>query len=147
MTRNIVAKIDLILHATEDFQKIVESLNDLFAIEKEEIAKQELSGHFGNPILMLHVEVKKKRADQFIKKLVSLIPRETVNELLTNIEEQIFESSLYIRFSKQNLVKKILTLEEKDPVRIAIYTPTYVKKEIPDTYRKLLGENSDKTRK
>ena len=143
MTKNIVAKIDLILHATEDFQKISEPLNELFGIEKEEITKQELSGHFGNPILMLHVEVKKKRADQFIKKLVSLIPRETMSELLTNIEERIFESSMYIRFSKQNLVKKILTLEEKDPIRIAIYTPTYVKKEIPDTYRKLLNQNND----
>jgi len=143
MTRNIVAKIDLILHATEDFQKIAEPLNDLFAIEKEEIAKRERSGHFGNPILMLHVEVKKKRADQFIKKLVSLIPRETMSELLTNIEERIFESSLYIRFSKQDFVKKILALEEKDPIRIAIYTPTYVKKEIPDTYRKLLNQNND----
>jgi len=143
MTKNIVAKIDLILHATEDFQKIVESLNDLFAIEKEDVTKQELSGHFGNPILMLHVEVKKKKADQFIKKLVSVIPRETMSELLTNIEERIFESSMYIRFSKQNLVKKILTLEEKDPIRIAIDTPTYVKKEMPDTYRKLLNQNNE----
>jgi len=95
--------------------------------------------------LMLHVEVKKKRAEQFIKKLVSLIPRETMNELLTNIEERIFESALYIRFSKQNLVKKILVLQEKDPIRIAIYTPSYVKKEMPDAYRKLLSENNGKT--
>ena len=145
MTRNTVVKMDLILHATEDFQKIAEPLNDLFAIEREEITKQELSGHFGNPILMLHVEIKKKKASQFIKKLVSLVPRDIMIELLRNIEEQIFESSLYMRFSKQNLVKKILTLEEKDPIRIAIYTPIYVKKEIPDTYRKLLNENNDKT--
>ena len=145
MARNTVVKIDLILHATEDFQKIAEPLNDLFAIEREEITKQELSGHFGNPILMLHVEIKKKRATQFIKKLVSLIPRDVMLKLLTNIEERIFESSLYMRFSKQNLVKKILTLEEKDPIRIAIYTPIYVKKEIPDTYRKLLNENNEKT--
>ena len=145
MTRNTVVKIDLILHATEDFQKIEEPINELFGVEKEEIVKQKNSGHFGNTIFMLHVEVKKKRADQFIKKLVSLITRDTMNELLTKIEEQIFESTLYIRFSKQNLVKKILTLEEKDPIRIAIYTPTYVKKEIPDTYRKLLNENNDKT--
>ena len=145
MVRNTVVKIDLILRATEDFQKIADPLNDLFAIEMEEIAKQELSGHFGNPILMLHVEVKMKRADQFIKKLVSLITRDTMNELLTKIEEHIFESTMYIRFSKQNFVKKTLTLEEKDPVRIAIYTPTYVKKEIPDTYRKLLNKNNDKT--
>jgi len=68
-----------------------------------------------------------------------------MNELLTNIEERIFESALYIRFSKQNLVKKILVLQEKDPIRIAIYTPTYVKKEMPDAYRKLLSENNGKT--
>ena len=145
MTKNIVAKIDLILHATEDFQKIAESLSGLFAIEREEITKQELSGHYGNPILMLHVEVKKKRADQFMKKLIALIPSETMNKLLKNIEEQIFESSLYVRFSKQNFVKKTLVLEEKDPIRITIYTPTYVKKEIPKTYRKLLNENNDET--
>ena len=145
MARNTVVKIDWILHATEDFQKIAEPLNDLFAIEMEEITKQELSGHFGNPILMLHVEIKKKKASQFIKKLVSLVPRDIMIELLRNIEEQIFESSLYMRFSKQNLVKKILTLEEKDPMRIAIYTPIYVIKEMSDTYRKLLNENNDNT--
>ena len=147
MTRNTVVKIDLILHATEDFQKIAEPLNELLGVEKEEIVKQNLSGHFGNPIFMLHAELKKKRADQFIKKLISLIPGDIMTEILTNIEELIFESSMYIRFSKQNLVKKILIPEEKDPIRIAIYTPTYVKKKIPDTYRKLLGENDDKTRK
>ena len=140
MTRNTVIKIDLILHATEDFQKIADPLNGLFGIEDNEISKHEVPGHFGNPILVLHMDLKKKRADQFIKKLVSIIPRDMIVDLLANIEEQIFESSLYIRFSKQNFVKKILTLEEKDPIRIAIYTPTYVKKEIPETYRKLLNE-------
>ena len=147
MTKNTIIKIDLILHATEDFQKVSEPLNELLGIEKEEIIKQNLSGHFGNPIFMLHAELKKKRADQFIKKLVSLIPKDTMMEILTNIEELIFESSMYIRFSKQNLVKRILIPEEKDPIRIAIYAPTYVKKKIPDTYRKLLNENSDKTRR
>ena len=145
MTRNTIIKIDLILHATEDFQKIAEPLNDLFGIESNEIAKHEVPGHFGNPILMLHMDLKKKKADEFIKKLVSLIPRDIIVAILENIGERIFESSLYIRFSKQNFVKKILTLEEQDPIRIAIYTPTYVKKEIPKTYRKLLSENNDKT--
>ena len=142
MTRNTVIKIDLILHATEDFQKIAEPLNDLFGIEDDEITKHEVPGHFGNPIMMLHVDLKKKKAEQFIKKLVSLIPIDMITELLANIEEWIFESSLYIRFSKQNFVKKVLTLEEKDPIRIGIYTPIYVKKEMPETYRKLLGENN-----
>tara|TARA_B100001750_G_scaffold209722_1_gene189798 strand:- start:140 stop:577 length:438 start_codon:yes stop_codon:yes gene_type:complete len=145
MAKNTIIKIDLILHATEDFQKIVAPLNDLFGIGSDEIVKREVPGHFGNPILMLHMDLKKKKADEFIKKLVSLIPRDTIVDIIENIEERIFESSLYIRFSKQNFVKKILTLEEQDPIRIAIYTPAYVKKEIPKTYKKLLGENNDKT--
>ena len=144
MAKNTVVKIDLILHATEDFQKIAEPLNDLFGIEDDEIEKREVPGHFGNPILMLHIDLKKKRAEQFVKKLVSLIPRDLITELLSNIEDRIFESSLYIRFSKQDFVRKNLTFEESDPIRIAIYTPTYVKKDIPETYRKLLNENNDK---
>ena len=145
MTRNTVIKIDLILHATEDFQKIAEPLSDMFGIEDDEIAKREIPGHFGNPIMMLHMELKKKRADEFIKKLVSLIPRDIIVALLANIEERIFESSLYIRFSKQDFVRKILTFEEKDPIRIAIYRPTYVKKETPETYRELFSESNEKS--
>ena len=145
MAKNTIVKIDLILHATEDFQKIVEPLNDLFGIDSNEIEKHEVPGHFGNPILMLHMGLKTKRADQFIKKLVSLITTDMITELLANIEERIFESSLYIRFSKQDFVRKILTLEESDPIRIAIYTPIYVKKEIPETYRKLLNQNDVRT--
>ena len=145
MTKNTIVKIDLILHATEDFKKIVEPLNDLFGIEEDEIKKHEVSGHFENSILMLHIDLNKKRADQFTKKLVSLIPIDMLTELMENIEGRIFESSLYIRFSKQDFVRKILTFEEKDPIRIAIYRPIYVKKEIPETYRKLLNENNVKT--
>ena len=145
MAKNTIVKIDLILHATEDFQKIAEPLNDLFGIDSNEIEKHEVPGHFGNPILMLHMDLKKKRAAQFIKKLVSLITTDMITELLANIEERIFESSLYIRFSKQDFVRKILTLEESDPIRIAIYTPIYVKKEIPETYRKLLNQNDART--
>ena len=145
MAKNTTIKIDLILHATEDLQKIAEPLADLFGIEGNEIEKHEVPGHFGNPILILHMDLKKKRADQFIKKFVSLIPKDMIIELLANIEERIFESSLYIRFSKQDFARKILTLEESDPIRIAIYTPTYVKKQMPETYRKLLNENNAKT--
>ena len=143
MAKNTVVKIDLILHATEDFKKLVEPLNDLFGIEDDEIEKHEVPGHFGNPILMLHVDLKKEKAEQFIKKLVSLIPKDLITELLANIEDRIFESSLYIRFSKQDFVRRDLKFEETDPVRITMYTPTYVKKEIPETYRKLLNESND----
>ena len=139
MTRKIVAKMEIILHATEDYQKILDALYDIFEIEKDKISLDKLSGHFGNSILMLSVEMKKKHADEFLKKIVSAMSKKQLAYILEDLEERIYDSVLYLRFSKQKFVKKTLVLEEKDPVKISIYTPVYVKKELHSTYRKLLG--------
>jgi RNA-binding protein len=138
MTGKIVAKIVMILHATEDYQKITDALSDIFGIEKDMIILSELSGHFGNPIFMLSVEMKKKYAEVFLKKMVSLISKAEMSNILEDLEVRISNSTLYLRFSKQKFVKKTLVVEEKDPIRISIYTPVYVKRELNSTYRKLL---------
>ena len=138
MSNQLTIKIQVILHATENFQKITNSFFDMFGIKENEISMQNISGHFGNPISMLRLEIKNKMAQEFVKKLVSMIPQDQMIGLLENIEDYIQDSSLYLRFSKQHFVKKTLMLEEKDPLKIIIYTPVYVKKEIIDVYRKLL---------
>jgi len=134
MVTKINLKIEIIVHATEDYQKISNSLCDIFEIESSEITKKEFSGHFGNPILMLHIQMKNKRAEGLIKKLISTISRDDVKDLLADMDERISDSTLYLRFSKQNFVKKTLTFQEKDPVRIMIFTPIYIKKNVVKTY-------------
>jgi hypothetical protein len=141
MIRKINLKIEIIVHATEDYQKISDSLFDVFEIESNEITKKEFLGHFGNPILMLHVQMKNGRAEELIKKLISTISQNNIKSLLADIEERISDSTLYLRFSKQNFVKKTLTFQEKDPVRIIIFTPVYIKKNIVKTYKNLLESN------
>ena len=141
MVTKINLKIEIIVHATEDYQKMSDSLCDIFEIESSEITKKEFSGHFGNPILMLHIQMKNKRAEGLIKKLISTISRNDVKDLLAGMDERISDSTLYLRFSKQNFVKKTLTFQEKDPVRIMIFTPVYIKKNVVKTYKKLLESN------
>jgi hypothetical protein len=141
MVTKINLKIEIIVHATEDYQKISDSLCDIFEIESSEITKKEFLGHFGNPILMLHIQMKNKRAGELIKKLISTISRDDVKDLLAGMDERISDSTLYLRFSKQNFVKKTLTFQEKDPVRIMIFTPVYIKKNVVKTYKKLLESN------
>ena len=141
MVTKINLKIEIIVHATEDYQKMSDSLCDMFEIESSEITKKEFSGHFGNPILMLHIQMKNKRAEGLIKKLISTISRDDVKDLLADMDERISDSTLYLRFSKQNFVKKTLTFQEKDPVRIMIFTPVYIKKNVVKTYKKLLESN------
>ena len=139
MTGKIIAKIAMILHATEDYQKITDTLSGIFGIEKDMIFLSELSGHFGNPIFMLSVEMKKKYAEGFLKKMVSVISKTQMTDIIEDLEGWINDATLYLRFSKQKFVEKTLVLEEKDPIRISIYTPVYVKKELNSTYRKLLA--------
>ena len=141
MVTKINLKIEIIVHATEDYQKMFDSLCDMFEIESSEITKKEFLGHFGNPILMLHIQMKNKRAGELIKKLISTISRDDVKDLLAGMNERISDSTLYLRFSKQNFVKKTLTFQEKDPVRIMIFTPVYIKKNVVKTYKKLLESN------
>jgi len=141
MVTKINLKIEIIVHATEDYQKISDSLYDIFEIESSEITKKEFLGHFGNPILMLHIQMKDKRAGELIKKLISTISLDDVKGLLAGMDERISDSTLYLRFSKQNFVKKTLTFQEKDPVRIMIFTPVYIKKNVVKTYKKLLESN------
>jgi len=141
MVTKINLKIEIIVHATEDYQKMSDSLCDIFEIESSEITKKEFLGHFGNPILMLHIQMKNKRAEGLIKKLISTISRDDVKDLLAGMDERISDSTLYLRFSKQNFVKKTLTFQEKDPVRIMIFTPVYIKKNVVKTYKKLLESN------
>jgi RNA binding exosome subunit len=141
MVRKINLKIEVIVHATEDYQKISDCLFDMFEIESNEITKKEFLGHFGNPILMLHIQMKNGRAEELIKKLISTISQDNIKSLLADIEERISDSTLYLRFSKQNFVKKTLTFQEKDPVRIIIFTPIYIKKNIVKTYKNLLESN------
>ena len=141
MVTKINLKIEIIVHATEDYQKISDSLCDIFEIESSEITKKEFLGHFGNPILMLHIQMKNKRAEKLIKKLISTVSRDDMKDLLAGMDERISDSTLYLRFSKQNFVKKTLTFQEKDPVRITIFTPVYIKKNVVKTYKKLLESN------
>ena len=141
MVTKINLKIEIIVHATEDYQKMSDSLCDMFEIESSEITKKEFLGHFGNPILMLHIQMKNNRAEGLIKKLISTISRDDVKDLLAGMDERISDSTLYLRFSKQNFVKKTLTFQEKDPVRIMIFTPVYIKKNVVKTYKKLLESN------
>jgi len=138
MSNQLTIKIQMILHATENFQKITNSFFDMFGIKENEISIQNITGHFGNPISMLGLEIKNKNTREFIKKLVSMIPQDQMIGLLENIEDYIQDSSLYLRFSKQHFIKKTLILEEKDPLKIIVHTPVYVRKEIIDAYKNLL---------
>jgi len=140
MVNQIEIIIEVIVHATEDTKKIFEPILELFDIKEEEFVKERLEGHFGNPILLMKVKLGKKHAEEFVKRLIAKISKSQMDEFLQNIEMYFEGSSLFMRISKGELVRKSISLQQNDALKIKISTPVYKKSELVKTYLDLLGK-------
>ena len=121
--------IDVIVHATEDISKIFQSFNEILEIEEENFSITETTGYYENPIIMLNAKFVKKQAKSFMKKFLELLSSNQINQLTEEIEERIADSKFHLRLDKQELIKGVVILSEKDTIKIRIHTPIYNKKE------------------
>ena len=129
MVNKLEITIDVIIHATEDISKIFQSFNDILEIEEESFSITETTGYYENPIIMLNAKLVKKQAKSFMEKFLKLLSSNQINQLTEEIEERIADSKFHLRLDKQELIKGVVILSEKDTIKIRIYTPIYNKKE------------------
>lgn len=142
MVDKLEVTVEIIAHATEDVEKILDSFFEIFKIPKEEFESQTLTGHFDNPITLLRTKIKKKNAKSFLEKLVSKIPKDEFEVLINDIENRVQNSTLHLRFGKQDMIKGKMMLEEKDAVKFKIVSPSYNKKDTVKNYVTLLTGKS-----
>ena len=131
-------RIDLILHATENENKVLEELESVFHIEQKNFQIEQVPGHFNNPILLISSKLKKKSAVDFVKIFFSKMKKEDFHEIFDNVDKYVTSSGLSLRISKQKLVSKILTISKEDAIKISISTPVYVKNETKKIYQELM---------
>jgi len=121
--------IDVIVHATEDISKIFQSFNDILEIEENDFNVTETTGYYENPIIILNTKLVKKQAKAFMKKFLKLLSNDQISQLIEEIEERVADSKFHLRLDKQELIKGVVKLSEKETVKIKIHTPIYNKKE------------------
>ena len=138
MADKLEVTIEVIAHATEDIDKILESFFEQLEIEADSFSKENLTGHFDNPITLLRAKFKKKEAKKFLEILLRNIPDSDYSQIIDDIENRIQNSTLHIRFGKQDLIKGKIIPQEKDAIKIKIYTPSYKKDETVENYVNLL---------
>ena len=131
-------KINLILHATENKNKVLEKLENIFNIEQKKFQIEEIPGHFNNPILLISSKLKKKSAHDFVRVFFSKIKKTDYHEIFDNVEDYVISSGLNLRVSKQKLISEILTISKEDAIKININTPVYVKNETKKIYQELM---------
>jgi len=115
-------ELSIIIHATEDLDKVLRSIRNMFMLDLERlrIQRNDLSGHFGNPLTYIKIkldrEATKKVVETLFKKM-SPVDKET---LIRNLDEYIHKRKLYIRLDKQLFCSGELSLGETDAIRIVI---------------------------
>ena len=131
-------KINLILHATEDENKVLEKLEENLGIEQKDFQIEQIPGHFNNPILLVSSKLKRKPAQNFVSLFFSKMKRDEFQEIFDDVEEFVTSSGLNLRISKQKLVSGILTISKEDTIKINISTPVYVKNQTKKIYQELM---------
>ncbi len=131
-------KINLILHATENENKVLESLENVFGVEQKDFQIEQVPGHFNNPILLISSKLKKKNAENFIKVFFSKMKKDDFEEVFENVEDYVTSSGLNLRISKQKLIAENLTISREDAIKINISTPVYVKNNTKKIYQELM---------
>ena len=138
MVNKLKVTVEIIVHATEDLKTILDAFEKLFEVKEEGFSKKNLTGHFENPITMLNAKITKTKAENFIKKLVMKIPKGQLDELIGDLENRIQNSSLHVRLGKQDLIQGVVSLQEKDVIKLKIFMPIYQKKNTLKNYAHLL---------
>ena len=131
-------KINLILHATENENKVLEELEKNFQIEQSEFQIEQVTGHFNSPILLISSKLKKKSAEGFVSLFFSKMKKDEFQEIFDYIEDYVTSSGLSLRISKQKIISGILEISKEDTIKINISTPVYVKNETKKIYQELM---------
>ena len=109
----------MVVHATEDIQKILTKMHEVFLIPTEKFLISKAEGHWGNEISVIRTECDHNESSALLERIISRLKIGEKNFLLGSISDSFDEkNNFYIRLSKQSVCKGIISLSEHDSIRI-----------------------------
>lgn len=112
--------MSLIVHATENFDKLIQSISKVFDItlNKKNVERRDVSGHHGNPIVYVSISLKDLDAQKVFTKIFNSLSNYEKLLLYKELNEYYVKSTFYIRLNKQDLCLGNISLSEADAIRI-----------------------------
>ncbi|MGB9684380.1 MAG: RNA-binding domain-containing protein [Candidatus Bathyarchaeales archaeon] len=133
--------IRVFAHATEDEEKVLSAVRNTLPPQISEnitFKKSNLTGHHGNPIVLLEAKIKEKdHVEALLKKLASGLNSLDKEVLNSEIEQHIEKGCLYIRLDKQSAYFNEIRLFATDPIHFRIHFKKSNMKEILEICRKI----------
>lgn len=113
--------IDIIVHATEDMDKILNNLKTLLKLKRYKVERRDLTGHYKNPVIFLRLRIRSSDAEEFVENLFRRLNSLDKNYLILNIDEYIEKKRFYLRIEKNWICKGEVRLATRDPIKIVIH--------------------------
>ena len=113
------AEINLVLHATEDEDKVLKAIEDVLLVPSERFSSSPSQGHYKNKILLQKAILSSQEAGSLAKRVISLLnsaDRENLSRLVQEHSDE--KGNLYIRLDKQRMCQGKVLLSETDAIRI-----------------------------
>ncbi|MFZ0356709.1 MAG: RNA-binding domain-containing protein, partial [Nitrososphaeraceae archaeon] len=96
--------IQVVAHATEDVQKIITKMHDVFLIPTEKFLISKTEGHWGNEISVIGAECDHNESSALLERIISRLKIGEKNFLLGSMSDSFDEkNNFYIRLNKQSL--------------------------------------------
>jgi len=116
--------VSLFAHATEDEEKVMQAVRNLFPTEYQDLItfrKQNLRGHHRNPIVLFETKIRDKEIIKaFVKNLSTNLPVVDKETLLEKLSRHVEKGNLYLRLDKQAALQGNFKLCTADPIRLRI---------------------------
>jgi len=115
-------EITALVHATEDQEKVVDAVSNLFPEDMEiplyENAKY--TGVFGDSLVMLKWALKNRRpATETFNKILLSLNSLNLNQILESLGYRIDENkNMYMRLDKQKAALGVIRLDTRDSIRV-----------------------------
>lgn len=114
-------EVSYFLHATEDYERVIDSIAKVLNIQSESFTLSDTQGHYRNQIKIVRAHLIGKGAGDFALWLFGIFQSIQKQDILTDIDRSLNEhGDLFIRFNKQRLLSGKLASSDTDPVRIKI---------------------------
>ncbi|WP_338601162.1 RNA-binding protein [Sulfolobus tengchongensis] len=136
------AILSVFVHETEDYNKIVNSIESFFSplISSSKKNITTAQGHYGNKITIVEYRFDKKTMESFFNMILNKIETTELMLMLTTIDSHWDGSKLYLRFDKQYLIAEgRLVLKDGDDVIKCIISFNTSLENIKEEIKKLVS--------
>lgn len=113
------ADVSIIIHATEDENKILDAIGSILSIDTDKFRHMESTGHWRNRISLLTGNLESDEANRLAQKILSSLSSAEREQFSNSSHSLIDEKgNLYLRLDKQRICQGRISLSESDSIRI-----------------------------